>query len=248
MAIVHHLRGHATGAIFQFGDRSDQLIHARYQRQGGPLGGFGLVGGRLGAAGDEFGGCFHIAAGSRAIAVEQFGLILHRLSRIFQLAADPTKPQFQQVGLRPQGAGGVEIAARFGTAVADHQQIGDGQQNEGNGYGDDGIGPGEGPCGQIAGRGDGPTGKADPASCHHQQGPAEPLDRGFVGTFWRFALVYVENGLFQKQNIVHLRLVAGRGLFVSPELDDGAAPCHVLILASFPAAEMPCYQNLTQAR
>ena len=120
MAIVHDLRGHARAAFFQRRNRRDQRVHARNQGGAGPFGSFGAVCRHLRAARDQFGGRFHIAAGRSAIAVEQCGLVLHRLPSGFELTRDPPEAQFEQIGLGAQRTRRFHIAARFSAAAA-HQ-------------------------------------------------------------------------------------------------------------------------------
>ena len=248
MAIVHDLRGHARAAFFERRDRCDQRVHARDQGGAGALGSFGAICSHLRAARDQFGGRFHIAAGRSAIAVEQFGLVLHRLPSGFELTRDPPEAQFEQIGLGAQRTRRFHIAARFSAAAAHQQHVEKAKQDERHGDRRDGVGPGSGSAAPCARRSHAPDRESDPPERHDEQGDAQTLDPQLGRAVVRRCLVNVENRLLQQQDVIGLRLRFRRDRFIAPEFDDCAAPCHFTILTAFPRRQMPRYQNLTQAR
>ncbi len=100
MAVIDDLRCHATGPILQFRHGGDQGIHARDEGGSCALGRFRLFGRAVGATGYQFGRGLHIAAGRRAVAVEQFGLVLHSFAGASQLTVNAAEPGFQLLRLR----------------------------------------------------------------------------------------------------------------------------------------------------
>ncbi len=169
VAIVVDLGGHADGALLQVGHGRDQGVHLRGQRHAGALGGLRLFRGAVRPAGDQFRRRFHIAAGGCAIAVQQLRLILHRLPRAGQLPVDPRQPQLQHFRFSAQGAGGVQVAARFGATVAGQDKVAHAQQHDGNQYRRHHARPRGGPSAPLSRNRGGPACKAQPQQAHRRK-------------------------------------------------------------------------------